>query len=197
MSPARSKRQAPIPHRRGRDETVKAVAVAAGIVITTALLVWLMRPGPAGIPATGGLVNRQPRSSWLVGIAIGFAGLSTWWIFGSRRTRDRVKIVLPIVLVVILVATVIVGIVWPGGLLRHDVAPKPTPTTTTTTTRAGSKTSTTVQSSTSVSQPATGGTGGTGTAATTTVATETTTTVATSQTSTTVTPASRATTASP
>ena len=66
MSPARSKRQ-PVPHRYSRAEIVKAVGVGAGIVAATALLIWLMRPGPAGIPATGGLMNRQPRASWLVG----------------------------------------------------------------------------------------------------------------------------------
>ncbi len=162
MSPARSKRQAPIPHRRSRADIVKAVSVAAGIVLGTALFVWLMRPGPAGIPATGGLINRQPRSSWLVVIAIAVAGLATWFTLRSKRTRKRVKIVLPIVLGVVLIATVIAGIVWPGGLLRHDVAPAPPPKTTTTTTKPGSKTSTSVGSSTTVSLPVTGGTGGTG-----------------------------------
>ena len=67
MSPARSKRQ-PVPHRHSRADIVKAVAVGGGIVVATALLVWLLRPGPPGIPATGGIMNRQPRASWLVGV---------------------------------------------------------------------------------------------------------------------------------
>jgi len=186
MSPARSKRQAPIPHRRSRADIVKAVSVASGIVLGTALMIWLMLPGPPGIPATGGLVNRQPRSSWLVGISLGVAGLATWFALRSRRTRGREKIVIPIILAVVLVAAVIAGIVWPGGLLRHDVAPTPPPKTTTTTTKPGSKTSTTVASSTTVSTPARGGSGngggGTGTvptpATTTTVSSASTTTTA-------------------
>jgi hypothetical protein len=134
MSPARSKRQ-PVPHRRTRADIVKAVALGAGIVVATALLVWLLRPGPAGIPATGGLMNRQPRASWLVGAAIGVIGLGIWLILrGSRRTRSRAKVLIPLVIGIVLIASVVGGILWPGGLLRHDVAPKPAPTTTTTTT---------------------------------------------------------------
>ena len=88
MSPARSKRQV-VPHRRGRAEIVKAVGVGVGIVAVTALLVWLMRPGPAGIPATGGLMNRQPRASWLVGSGVVVAAIATWFVLrGSRQTRS-------------------------------------------------------------------------------------------------------------
>jgi hypothetical protein len=153
MSPARSKRQ-PVPHRRSRADVVRAVGAGAGIVVTTSILIWLLRPGPAGIPATGGLMNRQPRASWLVGTAIGVAVVATWWILrGSRRAQGREKLILPITLGVVLVATVVAGFLWPGGLLRHDVAPAPEPTTTTTTTKpAGSTTapsSTTSGSSTS------------------------------------------------
>jgi NhaP-type Na+/H+ or K+/H+ antiporter len=143
VSPARSKRQAALPHKRDRADIVKAVAVAAAIVIVTALLVWLLRPGPPGVPATGGLMNRQPRASWLVGLAIGIAGIATWWILtrSSRRTRARAKVILPIVLGVVLVATVVGGFLWPGGLLRHDVAPpKPEPTPSTTTPTRGAPT---------------------------------------------------------
>jgi hypothetical protein len=148
MSPARSKRQAPVPHARSRGEMVRAVGAGAGIVIVTALIVWLMRPGPAGIPATGGLMNRQPRSSWLIGIALGVAGLAIWLILRNRRTRPRAKVLIPIALVVALLATVGAGFVWPGGLLRHDVAPEPVPEPTTTTTRPGSPTTKPAGSST-------------------------------------------------
>jgi len=141
MSPARSKRQ-PVPHRHSRADIVKAVAVGAAIVAVTAILVWLLRPGPPGIPATGGIMNRQPRSSWLVFGVIALAGIATWFILrGSRRTRARAKILLPIALGLVAVAAVAGGMMWPGGLLRHDVAPKPEPPTTTT--KPGS-TSTTV-----------------------------------------------------
>jgi hypothetical protein len=156
MSPARSKRQ-PVPHRHSRDDIVRAVAVSAGIVIVTALLVWLMRPGPSGIPATGGLMNRQPRSSWLVGVALGAAGLGTWLILrGSRRTRARAKVLIPVVVGGVLVAAVVGGFLWPGGLLRHDVAPKPAPTTTTT------KPSASTTTTTAGGSGGTGGTGGSG-----------------------------------
>jgi len=153
MSPARSKRQ-PVPHRHSRADIVKAVAVGFGIVAATALLVWLLRPGPAGIPATGGIMNRQPRASWLVVGALALFGSATWFILrGRRRTRSRAKVLLPTAFGVVLVAAVAGGFAWPGGLLRHDVAPKPAPTTTTTTTVAGATTTTAVPS---------GGTGGSG-----------------------------------
>jgi hypothetical protein len=133
MSPARSKRKA-VPHRRSRAEILKAVGVGVGIVAVTAVLVWLLRPGPAGVPGTGGYMNRQPRSSWLVGMALGVGGIATWWILrrSSSRTRARAKVILPITLGVVLVATIVSGVFWPGGLLRHDVAPAPEPPTTTT-----------------------------------------------------------------
>jgi hypothetical protein len=149
MSPARSKRQ-PVPHRRSRADVVRAVAVGAGIVLATSILIWLLRPGPAGIPGTGGLMNRQPRSSWLVGTAIGVAALGIWWILrGSRRAKGHEKLLIPITVGVVLLVAVIAGILWPGGLLRHDVAPAPEPTTTTTTTKPGSSTTAPAGSSTS------------------------------------------------
>lgn len=168
MSPARSKRQAPVPQLRGRGEVVKAVAAGAAIVLATALIVWLMRPGPPGIPGTGGLMNRQPRVSWLIGMAAGAAGLAIWLILRGRRTRPRAKILTPIALVVVLVATVVAGFLWPGGLLRHDVAPTPVPEeeAPTTTTRPAA-------ASTSASRP---GTSGAATTPTTTVGTTPTTT---------------------
>jgi hypothetical protein len=142
MSPARSKRQ-PVPHRHSRSDIVKAVAVGAGIVAATSLLVWLLRPGPAGIPATGGIMNRQPRASWLVFVALVLAASAAWFIlFRGRRTRARAKVLLPVSLGVVLVATVAGGFMWPGGLLRHDVAPKPVPPPTTTTTKPGTATTT-------------------------------------------------------
>jgi len=181
MSPARSKRQA-VPHRRARAEIVKAVGVGVGIVAVTALLVWLMRPGPSGIPATGGLMNRQPRASWLVGSGLGVAAIAAWFIVrGSRKTRSRAKVLLPSALGVVLVATVGGGFVWPGGLLRHDVAPPPVPKTTTTvarttTTTAARATSTTTASTSTSAASTTTAAGATTTPTTGTSVTGTTTT---------------------
>ena len=151
MSPARSKRK-PVPHRRSRADIAKAVGVGVGIVAVTGVLIWLLRPGPAGIPGTGGYMNRQPRSSWLVGMALGIAGLATWWILrrSSPRTRARAKVIIPITLGVVLVATIVGGIFWPGGLLRHDVAPAPEPSTTTTTPPSTSATTPTTGAPTTV-----------------------------------------------
>jgi hypothetical protein len=158
MSPARSKRQAAVVHRRSRADIAKAVGVAAAIVIVTAILVWLLRPGPPGIPATGGLMNRQPRVSWLIGLAIGVAGLSTWWILrrSSPRTQARAKVVLPIALGVIVVVAVVGGILWPGGLLRHDVAPPAAPAPTTTTATPTTLTPTTATPTTAARSSTTG-----------------------------------------
>ena len=138
MSPSSStRRRQPLPHHRNRGEIVKAVLVAAGIVGATALLVWLLRPGPAGVPATGGVMNRQPRASWLIVGAVVAGGLVSWWVLRRRsRSKRRTRATLTISLAVILVIAVVLGFVWPGGLLRHDVAPpaaQPEPTTTPTT----------------------------------------------------------------
>src|SRR5437870_2232863 len=102
MSPARSKRTA-IPHRRSRAEIVLAVCVAAGIVIVTALVIWLMRPGPAGTAGTGGYMNRQPRASAVVIGVIVLGGAVTWFILrGSRRAKEKAKVLLPVALGVVL-----------------------------------------------------------------------------------------------
>jgi hypothetical protein len=123
MSPARSKRTA-IPHRRSRAEIVRAASVATGIVVVTALLIWLMRPGPAGTVGTGGFMNRQPRSSAVVIGTLLLAAAVAWFVLRiSRRARGHEKVVLPIALGVVLLAAVVVGFTWPGGLLRHGVAP--------------------------------------------------------------------------
>jgi F0F1-type ATP synthase assembly protein I len=139
MSPARSRRT-PIPHRRSRDEIVRAVGVGAAIVIVTAALIWLLRPGAPGSLGGGGLMSRQPRASGLVVGALVVAGFVTWWILRvSRRARGHEKVVLPIALGLVLVAAIVVGMAWPGGLLRqYPSIPKPiTPTTTLPTSTTG------------------------------------------------------------
>ena len=144
MSPARTTsrsssrrggRRQPLPHRRNRADILKAAGVGAAIVLATALLIWLLRPGPVGIPATGGVMNRQPRASWLIVGALVAGGLAAWFVL-RRGGRRRARTILTISFVVIIGISVVVGVIWPGGLLRHDVAPaaEPPPTTTPTTT---------------------------------------------------------------
>jgi hypothetical protein len=140
MSPARSSRTSrgrrqPLPQRRNRAEILKAAGVGAAIVLATALLIWLLRPGPVGIPATGGVMNRQPRASWLIVGALVAGGFAAWFVL-RRGGRRRARTILTISFVVIIGISVVVGIIWPGGLLRHDVAPaaEPPPTTTPATT---------------------------------------------------------------
>ena len=171
MSPARSKRT-PIPHRRSRSDILKAVGVAAAIVVVTSLVVWLMRPGATGTLGTGGLMNRQPRASWLVGGAFGLAAVTTWWILRvSRRTRGHEKVALPIAFGAVAIAAVIGGVLWPGGVLRHNHAPPPPATTTTTapattaptttTTGRGTTTTTVPGVTTTTGRTATSNAGGT------------------------------------
>lgn len=164
MSPARSRRT-PVPHRRSRREISVAAGVAAGVVLGTALLIWLLRPGPAGTVGTGGMMNRQPRASALVIAALVLGAGAAWWILRvSRRARGHEKVALSIALGAVLVAAIVVGITWPGGLLRHDVAPpKPITPTTTPSSQPTRKTG------------ATGGTGATGATSSTAAAAITTT----------------------
>jgi len=138
VSPARSSRggrRQPLPHRRNRADILKAAGVGAAIVLATSLLIWLLRPGPVGIPATGGVMNRQPRASWLIVGALVAGGLAAWFVL-RRGGRRRARTILTISFVVIIGISVVVGVIWPGGLLRHDVAPaaEPPPTTTPATT---------------------------------------------------------------
>jgi hypothetical protein len=108
------------PRRRDRAEVVKAVAVSAGIVIATALMIWLLRPGPSSRfdGGGGGLFNRQPRASWLVGLTIASAAIFAWWVLTQRHRRST-----PVLLVsgglAIVAGAVLAGIFWPGGLLRQ------------------------------------------------------------------------------
>ena len=157
MSPARSRRRQPLPHRRNRGDILKAVGIAAAIVFVTALLIWLLRPGPAGIPGTGGVMNRQPRASWLIVGALVAGGLVAWFVLRrGSRARRRARSILSISFVVLIVVTVVVGFVWPGGLLRHDVAPSAVPEPATT------PTSTPTTPTTPTTQRPTGPSGSTG-----------------------------------
>jgi hypothetical protein len=160
MSPSSSRRRQPLPQHRNRGELVKAVLVSAAIVAATAVVVWLLRPGPPGVAATGGVMNRQPRASWLVVGTLAAGGAAAYWVLHRKnRNKRRTRATLTIAFAGILVAAIVLGFVWPGGLLRHDVAPptaQPEPTTTPTT-----------PTTPTTHLPATGATGSTGATGTT------------------------------
>jgi hypothetical protein len=175
MSPARSRRT-PNPRLRSRTQNDSAVGVGVGIVVVTALVIWLMRPGPAGTLGTGGLMSRQPRASWLVGTALAVAAFTTWWILRvSRRARGQ-RLALPIALSVVALAAVAGAVAWPGGLLRHDVAPpKPVTPITTPTNTPTTGPSSTASSTTGPKTTTTGTTGTTAPTSTSSTGTSTTT----------------------
>jgi len=132
MTPSRRKQVARV---RPRSEVVAAVAVGVGIVGGTILLIWLMRPkGTAATPGTGGLFTRQPRVVLLVllGVIV-LLSLGAWLVRGRRRPRKlRTRTALTTATIVVVAATVVGGIFWPGGLIRHW-PPQPKPVTSDTT----------------------------------------------------------------
>jgi hypothetical protein len=106
---------------------VTAVAVAVSIVAGTALLVWLLRPGPPAVFGNvggGGLLNRQPRASWLVVLTAVAVGGFAWWVLRRRRSTRRRPLLLGLGSLVLVGGAVAAGFLWPGGLLRR-YAPTP------------------------------------------------------------------------
>lgn len=105
-------------HQRPRSEVVTAVAGVAAVLVSAALLTWLLRPGSG--PGTGGLMHRQPRASWLVLLTVVAALMAFSWV---RRTRSRIATnrtaALAGAMALVAVAAVAAGMLWPGGLLRH------------------------------------------------------------------------------
>jgi hypothetical protein len=172
MSPS-----APRPQRqqfvraRPRSEVVIAVVVSAGIVLGTALLVWLMRPGTVGVPGGGGILNRQPRMTILVLLAAAAIGGVVLYVVRRRHApRFGTRGSIAIGSAVTIVAAVVAGIFWPGGVIRHwppqfklpDVTPTSVPSSTpttasnTATTKAGTATTvTTATTGSSVTTPTT------------------------------------------
>jgi peptidoglycan biosynthesis protein MviN/MurJ (putative lipid II flippase) len=132
MSPSRSRGQyVPV---RPRSEVYVAVAVAAGIVIGTALLIWLMRPNDSGVPGTGGLFTRQPRVTLLVIVTLLAIGSVIWYVLSRRKSwRFGEWGTIAIASGVIVVGAVILGIFWPGGVVRHYTSFPNIPSTPTTT----------------------------------------------------------------
>jgi hypothetical protein len=97
-----------------------AIATGAGIVLGTALLIWLMRPGTSSVAGSGGLFNRQPRLTVLVLLTLLAIGGVFWYVL-SRRKEWRFGRwgTIAIASGAIVVIAVIVGIVWPGGIVKH------------------------------------------------------------------------------
>ena len=104
-----------------RSELYTAIAVGAAIVLGTALVVWLIRPGTAGVQGGGGLFNRQPRMTILVLLtAAALAGGIAYLLRGRRRPkRLSARGSIAIGSAVAIVLAVVAGIFWPGGVIRH------------------------------------------------------------------------------
>jgi len=105
-----------LPQVRSRAEVITAVAGAAAVVVGTLLLVWLLRPATG--PGTGGLIHRQPRAAWLIILTAGAAAAALRWAGRSRRATHR-RTAIAVAMVLVGVAAVAGGALWPGGLLRH------------------------------------------------------------------------------
>jgi len=119
MSPSRTRK--PTVRARPRSEVLVAVAAAVGIVAGTALLIWLMRPGEPGVPGGGGLLSRQSRVTLLVVLSVGALAIAIWWVLNGRRRPRRLsqRAAVTITAVVLIASSVLAGILWPGGLVRH------------------------------------------------------------------------------
>jgi hypothetical protein len=118
MSPSRGRQQF-VPSRP-RAEVFTAVGVSAAIVIGTALLIWLMRPGVAGVEGGGGLFNRQPRMTILVLLTIAvLAGVALYVLRRRHPPRFGTQGSIAIGSAATVVLAVVAGIFWPGGAIRH------------------------------------------------------------------------------
>jgi hypothetical protein len=159
-SPRRGRGHHPVV-TRSRREVVTAAGGSAAVVIVTALLIWLMRPGPQFSVGTGGLFHRQPRVTWLVVMALIVVGVLVWTALRPDSTVKRRELVVGAGSAAVLVAAVVGGIKWPGGLVHHypsqpkvtvpatTVAPVTTASTPTTVAGSSSTTPTTAAAPTS------------------------------------------------
>ncbi len=119
MSPSRTRK--PTVHTRPRSEVVVAVGAAVGIALGTVLLVWAMRPGPPGVPGTGGILTRQPRVTLLVVLGGSALALGIWWVQYGRHRPRRVKrrLAVSVTAFAVIVGIVLAWVFWPGGVVRH------------------------------------------------------------------------------
>ena len=131
MSPARSKRQ-PVPHRRSRADIVKAVGVGGRRSSwSTALLVWLLRPGPGRHPRDR-RADEPPAARELARSASRSASAGARDLVDPARqppdAQRRAKVAAPDRARASCSSPwSSAASLWPGGLLRHDVAPAPVP----------------------------------------------------------------------
>jgi hypothetical protein len=130
MSPTRRQQFVP---SRPRAEVITAIAVGVAIVAGTALIIWLIRPGTAGVPGGGGLVARQPRMTILLAVAAAAIGFVVSLVRRRRhRPRFGARGAIAVGSATVVVLAVLGGIFWPGGVVRHwPPQPKlePTPST--------------------------------------------------------------------
>jgi hypothetical protein len=160
MSPSRARaRRATVQHGHSRREIVTAVLGAAAVVIGTILLIWMMRPGNAVTPGSGGVIHRQPRMSWLVFLAIVVEIIAVVWILRSHRYRENPRRPIVVASVVVIGIAIVAGIAWPSGVVRHYVSIHEAPSTTlptaspTTKPTVTTKPTTTTKPATSTSKP--------------------------------------------
>jgi hypothetical protein len=111
MSRRRS-RTAARPKTRTRAEVVTAVVTSVALAMGTGLAVWAMRPG--------GIADRQPRASWLVGTAVLAAALLLVRVTRRPPRRASARVASAGGLAVVALGAVVAGVLWPGGLLRHS-----------------------------------------------------------------------------
>jgi hypothetical protein len=115
---ARTRKQRQQLHTRPRSEVVLAVLGASAVVVFTVFAIWMLRPGSVA-PGTGGIAHRQPRATWLVAgtVVVLVAGVA--YVLQSRRWRRHLVPAIAAVVVGSLVLAVVVGALWPSGLLEH------------------------------------------------------------------------------
>ena len=125
---------------RTRRELGTAIAAGAIIVVGTALMIWLLRPG--------GLADRQPRSSWLVGLTVIAVAAACFVVLrrDSKVKEANRRVALAGSFAAIALVAVLAGVFWPKGIVRHTptIPTLPsTPFSSSTTAPTGTSTSTT------------------------------------------------------
>lgn len=177
MSQRRRIRRQVVPIGPSKHDKVIAYLGAFGVLLGTALVVWLLRPGdPDPYGLTGGLANRQPRVTWLV--ILTFAALVGAFVALHRAARGKYRRHRGWVGVMVLALAVGAGFAWPGGLLRKGPVPivlppiETLPSTAATETTTGATTATTTPGTTetTLAGDTTGTTGTTAAAPTATTA---------------------------